>query len=95
MGVRSDDGPARAVQLPDIHNAVALALTGRKPSGRVWLMQISRQPIDLRRYHLCAHTWQHGPTRMLCIRRPRTKAFPPPAPSTIAALHDRYARRHP
>ena len=94
MGVRSDDGPVRAVQLSGIHRAVALALTGREPSGRLWLMQISRQPIDLRRYHLCAHTWLHGPTRMLCIRWPVTEAFPPRVPSTIAALHQQYARRH-
>ena len=96
MGVRTDDGPARAVQLSGIHNAVALALTGREPSGRLWLMQISRQKIDLRHYHLCARPWLHGPTRMLCIRQPATEGFPPRVPSTIAALHQQYgAHRHP
>ena len=68
LGVRSDDGPARAIQLPGIHHAAALALTGRRPSGRIWLLHLAPDGIDLRRYHLCAPTRHDGAAQLLCLR---------------------------
>ena len=91
FGVRSDDGPVRAVQLPALDDAVALALTGHRPSGRIWLVQFTRQKIDFRNYETCARTWNHGPTRMLCIRHRFARGFPRGTPPTIEAIY----RRHP
>ena len=53
LAVRSDKGPVRTVPLSGIHDAVALALTGRPPSGRIWLMQLRSSTLDLRGVHLC------------------------------------------
>jgi Dolichyl-phosphate-mannose-protein mannosyltransferase len=92
IGVRSDDGPARAVNIAGIHDAVALALTARRPTGRVWLMQLSRQPINLRAYHLCAHTWHDGASRMLCIRHRYARGFPHSTQPNIAAIYAEFSR---
>jgi Dolichyl-phosphate-mannose-protein mannosyltransferase len=92
IGVRSDDGPARAVQIKGIHDAVALALTARRPTGRIWLMQLSRQPIDLHDFHLCAHTWHNRASRMLCIRHRYTRGFPHGTPPNIAAIYAEFSR---
>jgi len=80
LAVRSDDGPARSVQLPELPGTVAVALTGHRPSGRLWLMQYTNRKIDLAGYQLCARTWQHGQTRMLCLRKrhPSELAYGPP-----------------
>ena len=93
LAIRSDDGPARSFRLPDIHDAVALALVGRPPSGRIWLMQMKAQKLDLSGYHLCARTWRHGASRMFCIRDSPGRRFPPASEPTIAAIYDRHARK--
>jgi hypothetical protein len=95
MGVRSDDGPARAVQVKGIHNAVALALTGHRPSGRIWLMQLSKQRINLHDFHLCARTWHHGPSRMLCIRQRYAPGFPHSTQPNIASIYAEFSRPRP
>ena len=91
IGVRSDDGPARAVHIRSIHDAVALALTARRPTGRIWLMQVSKQPIDLHNFHLCAHTWHNGASRMLCIRHRYTRGFPHGTRPNIAAIYAEFS----
>jgi uncharacterized membrane protein len=68
LGVRGDDGPARAIQLPGIHHSAALALTGRRPSGRIWLLRLAPDALDLRHYQLCAPTRHYGAAQMLCLR---------------------------
>ena len=92
FAVRSDDGPARVVRLPGLGNAFALALTGRRPTGRIWLMQISPHELDLRHYRRCSRTWIHGPNRLLCIRERFAKGFPPTSPATIAAIYRTHER---
>jgi hypothetical protein len=77
LGIRSDDGPSRSTVLPGFRHTTALALTGRRPTGRIWLMQYAAAPIPLRHYHRCARTWRHGPTRLVCIDR-----------SSVAHLHN-------
>lgn len=86
LAVRGDDGPARAMQLDGIRNSVALALTGRRPSGRIWLVQYKSTKLDLRHYHLCARVWHHGPTRMFCLEHSFGPRFTHTSTPTIAAL---------
>jgi uncharacterized membrane protein len=93
FAVRGDDGTARAVQVPGMNNAVALALTGRRPTGRIWLLQYTDRPLDLRHQRLCARPWHHGPTRMLCIRHDFTAGFPRSWSPTIAAVQPRVTAR--
>jgi uncharacterized membrane protein len=91
FGARSDDGPAGSVKVPGIHDAVALALTARRPSGRIWLVQMTSRPFDRRGYRLCARPWQHGPTRLLCLRRPTAQLVAHATTPSIAALYREYA----
>ena len=93
FAVRSDDGTARAVQVPGMRNAVALALTGHPPTGRIWLLQYTNTPLDLRHYRLCARPWHHGRTRMLCIRHDFRSGFSHTWSPTIAALQPRVTKR--
>src|SRR4029077_13971674 len=69
LGTRSDDGPSRAVQVAGLRRTTAIALTGRKPSGRIWLMQYNARSIGLPHYRRCARTWHNGPSRLVCIER--------------------------
>jgi hypothetical protein len=94
LGIRSDDGPARAIHVPGLGNAVVVALSAHKPSGRIWLMQISRQRIGIADYRTCAPTWNHGPTRMLCIQHAFANGFPSSSPLTITALDNVFAPSH-
>ena len=92
FGVRSDDGPARAVQLRGIHDAVALALTGRPTDGTNLAHADCRDtphrsPHD---FHLCARTWHHGASRMLCIRHRYSRGFPHGTQPTIAAIYGEF-----
>jgi hypothetical protein len=91
FGARSDDGRAGSVALPGIHNAVALALTSRPASGRIWVVQMSPQRIDLRGYQLCARPWKQGSTRLLCLRRPTAELTEHTSTPSIAALYAEYA----
>lgn len=86
LAVRSDEGDARAIQVPGLHAAVAVALTGHRPSGRIWVMQYTNQHLDYHRLRLCAPTWHHGPTRMLCIRSNVGPTFVHTSRPTITAL---------
>ncbi len=91
LAIRGDDGPTRSVQLPGIRDAAAVALTGRRPTGRVWLMQITSRKIALAGDHLCAPTWHRGLTRMFCIRREFGRRFPSGSKPSIASIYARYA----
>ena len=92
MAVRSDDGPARAVEIPGIGNAVALALTGHRPTGRIWLMQYSSQKLDLRHVHLCAPIWHAGASRLLCIQRKFGSTFVDTSRPSITTATDPQSR---
>ena len=80
LGVRSDDGPAGAIPLPGLQHTIALALTGRRPSGRIWLLQLKPETFDVRRYPRCAPTRHYGAVKMLCLRY----AFPHDFPHAFA-----------
>ena len=93
LGARSDVGRTRAINIPGLGNAVALALEGRRPSGRIWLLQLRPLKNNLRDHARCARTWRHGPNRLLCVKYQFTRTFPKAVPSTIVALADRPSRR--
>jgi uncharacterized membrane protein len=86
LGVRSDRGPARAIQLPGFHRTAALALTGRRPSGRIWLLHLTPNAFDVRRYRLCAPTRHYGTAQMFCLRYAFPHEFTHTSPVTIAAI---------
>ena len=88
LGVRSDDGPARSVQVAGLARSSALALTGRPPTGRIWVMQYQAQALGLGHFRSCAPTWRHGPTRLVCIERV-THRFPAGRAPTILTLYER------
>jgi len=89
--VRSDDGPARAITIAGLHNGVAVALTGHRPTGRVWLMQMTHQPVARGWRRSCARTWHHGPNRLLCIPMHFGRSFRRGAPVSIEQLVTRPA----
>ncbi len=96
LGIRSDDGPARAIQLPGMHRTVAFALVGRDPTGRIWLMQLEPRVLDLRHYPRCAPTRHYGAARILCLAHTFPPEFMRTSSPTIAAIfpdHRRLARR--
>jgi hypothetical protein len=86
LGVRSDDGPARAIRVPGVDHAIALALTDRRPSGRVWLLHLTTKPLDVGGSHLCAPTRHYGATQLLCLHYDFPRHFPRSSPPTIAAI---------
>jgi hypothetical protein len=88
LGVRSDDGRARVVHLPGFGNAHALALTGHRPTGRIWLMQFTDQRINRARYQTCSRTRDIGAGRMICIRERFAGGFPKTTVPTISAIYD-------
>jgi len=94
FAARSDDGAAGTVSLPGLTDAVALALTARPSSGRIWVMQMSPDESDLRNYRMCARPWHHGPLRMLCLRARMPAPAPHTSPPSIAALYNEFASRH-
>ncbi|MDQ1463274.1 MAG: mannosyltransferase [Actinomycetota bacterium] len=98
FGVRSDDGPARAIHLPGMRRTVALALVGGHPSGRIWLMQITPSASNLRHYARCAPTRHYRAARLLCLRYPFPAQFMRTSSPTVTAIFpDRPAlssRRH-
>jgi hypothetical protein len=87
LGVRSDDGPTRSVQVAGLRSSSALALTGRPPTGRIWVMQYQAHALGLGHFRSCAHTWRHGPTRLVCIERVTRRFATGPAP-TILTLYE-------
>jgi uncharacterized membrane protein len=91
LGARSDDGTTHAINVPGLNDAVALALESRRPSGRVWVLQFTPQKLHLRAHAPCAHTWHHGPNRLLCVRYKFPSRFPKAVPATITALAARAA----
>jgi len=86
LGVRSDDGPARAIQLPGIQHTEALALVGRRPSGRIWLMELRPGQLDLRHFRRCAPTRHYGTAEMLCLRDTFPHGFTHTSTPSIAAI---------
>jgi hypothetical protein len=86
LGVRSDNGPAREIELPDMNRAVALALVGRHPTGRIWLMQLKPNASDIRHYGHCAPTRRYHAARLLCLRYAFPSAFMRTTSPTIAAI---------
>jgi hypothetical protein len=88
LGTRSDDGPSRGVQLAGFRQTTAIALTGRLPSGRIWLMQYTARRIGLRHYRRCARTWHHGPTRLVCIERASVPQVTEGARPSILTIYD-------
>ena len=91
LGTRSDDGPSRGVQLAGFRQTTAIALTGRQPSGRIWLMQYKARSIGLRHYRQCARTWHHGPSRLVCIVRSSVPPVTEGALPSILTIYDRSA----
>ena len=88
FGVRGDDGKAQTVQLAGFSQTSALALTGRRPSGRVWIMQYRSQRLGLRHLRRCARTWHHGPTRLICIERASLPHLIPSTAPSILSIYD-------
>jgi hypothetical protein len=89
LGIRSDDGTARSVQFAGAGHAVALELTGRPPTGRIWLMQYRGAPVGLGHFRRCARTWHHGPTRLLCIVRASIPRLVVGSSPSILTIYDR------
>jgi hypothetical protein len=98
LGVRSDDGPTRAIQLPGTRRTAALALVGRHPSGRIWLMQLTRGASTPRHYERCAPTRHYRAARLLCLRYDSAAGFGHAFSPTITAIFPDHtstsARRH-
>jgi uncharacterized membrane protein len=86
LGVRSDDGPTRAIRLPGVDHAIALALTGHRPSGRVWLLHLTAKPLDVGDYHSCAPARDFGAAQLVCLRDDFPHGFLHTSPPTIAAI---------
>jgi hypothetical protein len=87
LGVRSDDGPTRSVQLAGFTQTSAIALTGRPPTGRIWVMQFRARALGIGHYRRCARTWRDGPNRLVCIERVGPHLRTGPAP-TILTLYE-------
>ena len=81
LGIRSDDGATRAVQIVGLKQSIALELDSRPATGRIWLIQYVARPIGLAHFRTCAPTWHHGATRLLCIDRSSVSIIQGAAPS--------------
>jgi hypothetical protein len=86
LGVRGDDGPARSIRLPGMPRTVALALVGRQPTRRIWLMQLEPNPSGLRSYQRCAPTRHYHGARLLCLRYTIRPRFMRTTAPTISAI---------
>ncbi len=94
LGVRSDNGPARTIQLPGMSRAVALALVGRHPTGRIWLMQLKPNASDLRHYERCAPTRHYHAAQLLCLRYDFSPHFMRTTLPSIAAIFPDHPSTH-
>ena len=88
FGVRSDDGTAHTVQLAGFRQTAALALTGGRPTGRVWIMQYTSKSFGLHHLRRCARPWHHGPTRLVCIERASMPRLTESSAPSILTLYD-------
>ncbi len=86
LGVRGDDGSARSIRLPGLNRAVALALVGAPPTGRIWLLQLKPEGSNLRRSEKCAPTRHYGAAQLFCLRHTFPPHFSRTTSPTIAAI---------